>query len=145
MLTYQIRSKTKEIAVRDFINENYEGFYHDKPLWIGGCDCTHRRRIDHWILIGNTLFCIETDENQHKYYNKLDEIYRYDDLFMIHGGKFIFIRFNPDKYKEGNKNKNPNISTRLIELQKEIDKQIKRIENEENLDLLEIIPMYYDS
>lgn len=27
-LTFQIRSKTKEIAVRDFINVNFDGFYH---------------------------------------------------------------------------------------------------------------------
>ena len=30
------------------------------------------------------------------------------------------------------------------QLKKEIDKQIKRIENEENIDLLEVIKMYYD-
>ena len=34
-LTFQIRCKTKEIAVRDFINANYEGFYHDKPMYTG--------------------------------------------------------------------------------------------------------------
>jgi hypothetical protein len=143
-LTFQIRCKTKEIAVRDFINETFEGFYHDKPLWIGNCDCTHRRRIDHRRLINGTLLCIGTDEFQHKSYDKYDEEIRYDDLMMIHGGKFIYIRFNPDKYKENGINKNPAISTRLVELQKEIDKQIKRIENDENTELLEIIKMYYD-
>ncbi len=144
-LTFQIRSKTKEIAVRDYINANFEGFHHDKPLWIGGCDCTHKRRIDHRKLIGNTLLCIETDEEQHKKYNKNDEEIRYDDLMMIHGSKFIFIRFNPDKYKEKGKNKNPTISTRLPKLKEEIEKQIKRIENEENIELLEEIFMYYDN
>jgi hypothetical protein len=144
-LTFQIRSKTKEVAVRDYINTNFEGFHHDKPLWVGGCDCTHKRRIDHRKIIGNTLLCIETDENQHKRYDKEDEEIRYDDLMMIHGGKFIFIRFNPDKYKEDGKNKNPTISTRLIVLKNEIEKQIKRIENEENENLLEEIFMYYDS
>ena len=51
--------------VRDRINQEFEGFYHDKPLWTNDCDCTHRRRIDHRKLIGNTLLAIETDENQH--------------------------------------------------------------------------------
>ena len=144
-LTLQIRSKTKEIAVRDFINLNFEGFQHDKPLWTGSCDCTHRRRIDHRKIIGNTLLCIETDENQHKNYNETDEEIRYDDLFMLYGGKFIYIRFNPDKFKDKNgKSINPMLYTRLPILKEEIEKQIKRIENEENTELLEIIKLYYD-
>jgi hypothetical protein len=144
-LTLQSRSKTKEIAVRDFINLNFEGFHHDISLWTGNCDCTHRRRIDHRKLIGNTLLCIETDENQHKGYDKDKEEIRYDDLFMLHGGKFIFIRFNPDKFKnkEG-KSSNPMLYTRLPILKDEIEKQIKRIENDENKKLLEIEKLYYD-
>ncbi len=144
-LTFQIRCKTKEIAVRDFINSVFEGFHHDKPLWIGGCNCLHRRRIDHRKLIGNTLLCVGTDENQHKYYDKLDEKNRYDDLMMVHGGKIIYIRFNPDKYKENGVNKNPTIATRLKALSKVIDEQIRRVENGENTELLEIIKMYYDN
>ena len=46
------------------------------------------------------MLCIEVDENQHKYYIKSDENNRYDDLFMDFSGKFIFIRYNPDKYKD---------------------------------------------
>jgi len=144
-LTLQIRCKTKEIAVRDYINLNFEGFQHDKPLWSGNCDCTHRRKIDHRKLIGNTLLCIETDEEQHKRYNKDDEEIRYDDLYMLHGGKFIFIRFNPDKFKDKEgKSVNPMLYSRLPVLKEEIEKQIKRIENEENKELLEIIKLYYD-
>ena len=144
-LTFQIRSKTKEIAVRDFINENFDGFQHNKPLQTGHCDCTMRRSIDHRKLIGNTLLAIETDENQHKPYNKMDEEIRYDDLYMTHSGKWIYIRFNPDKYID-NKGirKNPMLYTRLEKLKNEIEKQIKRIENEENIDLVERIYMYYD-
>jgi hypothetical protein len=144
-LSLQMRSKTKELTVRQFININFEGFQHDKPLFTGNCDCTNRRRIDHRVLIGNTLLCIETDENQHKNYDKKDEEIRYDDLFMIHSGKFVFIRFNPDKYKnKDNKSVNPMLYTRLPILKEEIEKQIKRIHNEENTELLEIIKLYYD-
>jgi hypothetical protein len=143
-LTLQIRIKSKEIIVRDFINNNFEGFQHDIPIWTGNCECTHRRRIDHRKLIGNTLLCIETDENQHKNYDKIDEEIRYDDVMMLHGGKFIFIRFNPDQYIENGINKNPQMKTRLDALQKEIEKQIKRIENNKNTELLEIIYMYYN-
>jgi hypothetical protein len=144
-LTLQMRSKTKEIAVRDFINLNFDGFQHNKPLWTGNCDCTHRRKIDHRILICNTLLCIETDEEQHKGYNTKSEEIRYDDLYMIHGGKFIFIRFNPDKFKDKNgKSCNPMLYTRLTVLKMEIEKQMKRIANEENKELLEIVKLYYD-
>ena len=146
-LTFQIRCKTKEIAVRDFINTKFEGFHHDKPLWYNEsvCDCTTKRRIDHRKLINGTLLCIETDENQHKSYSKEDEEARYNDLFMAYGGKFIFIRFNPDKYKdESGKSCNPMLFNRLIVLEEEINKQIKRIENDENNDLLEVIELYYN-
>ena len=146
-LTFQIRCKTKEIAVRDFINTKFEGFHHDKPLWYNetACDCTTKRRIDHRKLINGTLLCIETDENQHKGYSKADEEARYHDLFMAYGGKFVFIRFNPDKYKDKNgKSNNPMLFNRLIVLEEEINKQIKRIENDENIELLEVVELYYD-
>ena len=146
-LTFQIRSKTKEIAVRDFINSRFEGFQHDKPLWYNetACDCTTKRRIDHRKLINETLLCIETDENQHKSYSKTDEVSRYNDLFMAYGGKFIFIRFNPDKYiDKSGKKRNPMLVNRLPVLETEINKQITRIQNNENTELLEVIELYYD-
>ena len=143
-LSFQIRSKTKEIAVRDYINSIFTDFQHDLPLWTGNCDCTHRRRIDHRKLIGNTLLCIETDEHQHRSYDKEDEEIRYDDLFMLHGGKFIYIRFNPDKFKKNGKSCNPMLYTRLPVLKEEIERQMNRIENEKNIELLEIIKLFYD-
>jgi hypothetical protein len=64
---------------------------------------------------------------------------------MALGCKFIFIRFNPDKYKDKNgKSKCPNISTRLFKLKDEIEKQMKRIEEDDNKDLLEVKYLYYD-
>ena len=144
-LTSGIHKKTKEIAVRNFLNTKFDGFIHDKPMWTGNCDCSHRRRIDHRKLIGNTLLCIETDEKQHKYYENEDEKIRYDDLYMLHGGKFIFIRFNPDNYVNINGTKKTTcMSYRLKELEQEIYIQMERINNEENTDLLEIHYLFYD-
>lgn len=141
-----IKKKSKEIAVRDFINNNYEGFQHDKAIWTGHCDCTIRRRIDHRKLFGNTLLAIETDENQHKSYDSMDEETRYDDLYMAYSGKWIYIRFNPDKYIDSKgKTQNPNIDRRLNILKTEIDKQIQRIEKEDNTELVERIYLFYDS
>lgn len=144
-LTLQIRTRTKEIAVRDFINSHFEGFQHDTTLHTGHCDCTIRRRIDHRKLIGNTLLVIETDENQHKSYDAMNEETRYDDLYMAFSGKWVYIRFNPDKYKDRfGKVRNPEIATRLTVLKAEIEKQITRIERDEIIDLVERIYLYYD-
>ena len=144
-LTFQIRCKTKEIATRDFINAHFEGFSHDKPMHTAHCDCSIRRRIDHRKLIGNTMLAVETDENQHKSYDAMDEEIRYDDLFNAFSGKWIYIRFNPDKFRnKAGVSKNPTIATRLIELKTEIERQIQRIEAEENTELLEIKYLYYD-
>jgi hypothetical protein len=140
-----IKKKTKENYVRDFLQELNEEFIHDMPLWTGNCDCSHRRRIDFRKLVGNTLLCIEVDEFQHKRYNEKDEEIRYDDLFMLHGGKFIFIRFNPDPFKNKlGTRKNPYMKRRMEYLEEEINKQIERINNEENFELLEIIKIFYD-
>lgn len=127
---------TKEIRVRNTINEHFEGFIHDKPLYTGQCDCTMRRRIDHRKLIGATLLCVETDEFAHKAYDAKDEEIRYDDLFMVHSGKWVFIRFNPD-------GKGVDMADKLTRLVKEIHIQIKRIENEENTELLEVVKLFY--
>ena len=144
-LTFQIRAKTKEIAVRDYINSVFDGFSHDRPLETSHCDCTIRRRIDHRKLIGNTLLAIETDENQHKSYDTMSEETRYDDLFMAHSGKWMYVRFNPDKYVSNQgKSKNPCIATRLEVLKEEIERQIRRIEQDENTELVERVYLYYD-
>ena len=43
------------------------------------------------------MIAVEVDEGQHKSRDFEDETIRYDDLFMAgHGGKWIYIRFNPD-------------------------------------------------
>ncbi len=82
----KINIKSKEIRVRNAIiekseiNDIFKGFIHDRSLWTGNCDCTHRHYINHRKLIGNTILAIETDENAHKNYDKKDEKLRYDDL-----------------------------------------------------------------
>uniref|UniRef100_A0A6C0L9V1 DUF559 domain-containing protein n=1 Tax=viral metagenome TaxID=1070528 RepID=A0A6C0L9V1_9ZZZZ len=95
-----------------------------------------RRRIDHRKLIGSTLLAIETDENAHDGYDKQDEENRYHDLYMGHGGKMIFIRFNPD-------GKGVDMEDKLERLLEEIQTQIDRIENEDNTELVEIIKLFY--
>ena len=135
----KIYEKSKEIKVRNKINDHFPEFIHDKPLYTTNCDCTNRRRIDHRRLIGNTMLAIETDEFGHRSYDPNDEEIRYDDLYMLYSGKWIWIRFNPDPNKEAKKT---TFEFKLDNLIKEIEKQINRINNEENKDLVEIIKMY---
>jgi hypothetical protein len=75
----------------------------------------------------------------------MNEQARDNDLFMAYSGKWIYIRFNPDKYinKKG-KRRNPDIATRLRKLKEVIEEQIKRINAEQNTELVERIYMYYD-
>ena len=65
---------------------------------------------------------------------------RYDDLFMVHGGKWIFIRFNPD-------GRGVAMEDKLARLMEEVEAQTGRIEREENTELyellLEIIKLFY--
>jgi hypothetical protein len=137
---------TKEIRVRNAIAEHSEtnfsfsGFIHDRPLYTGNCDCTHRRRVDHRKLFGNTILAIETDENQHRGYDMYDEEIRYDDLFMVHSGKWIFIRFNPDNTR----NIKVDIEDRIQALLEEIERQIERIASNDNSELVEIVKLFYD-
>jgi hypothetical protein len=128
---------SKEMMVRNFINEHYDGFVHNIPLYTGNCNCSHRRRIDHRKLIGNTILAIETDEFGHRGYDPVDEEIRYDDVYMIHSGKWIFIRFNPDS----NISK-VDIEDKLTMLKETMDECIDRIEYEENTELVEIIKLF---
>jgi len=83
-----IYSHTKEIRVRNAIseyiaiNKEFEGFIHDRPLYTENCDCTHRRRVDHRKLFGNTILAVETDEFCHRGYDEYDEEIRYDNLLF---------------------------------------------------------------
>ena len=142
-----VRKKSKELQVMTHIFSKYSGFKNDKPFYVdleGGC-CATKRRIDLRKLIGNTILCIEVDENQHKYYIKDKEEERYNDLFMDFSGKYIFIRYNPDKFTDKyGKSKNPMFDTRMEVLETTINKHIMRILNEENANLVEIHHLFYD-
>jgi hypothetical protein len=141
----RIYEHTKETLVRNAIieasstNPLFKGFVHDRSLYTGNCDCTHRRRVDHRKLIGNTILAIETDEFAHRTYDEKDEEIRYDDLYMIHSGKWIYIRFNPDVTRT----QQTDIEDRIDVLIHVIEQQIERILSEENIELVEIIKLFY--
>lgn len=88
-------------------------------------------------MINDTILAIETDEFGHRGYDKHDEEIRYDDLFMVHGGKWIFIRFNPDDNVD-----KTDIEDKLDKLRDNMEEQIERIENGDNTELLKIIKLF---
>ena len=91
------------------------------------------------------MLAIEVDEFQHKKYDPKDEEARYNDMIMIFSGKWYYIRYNPDTYRDVNNNiQNPDTYTRLSVLKKTIDKAINTISNEKNKELITIEYIYYD-
>ena len=123
--------------MQNALNKKYPGlFAHNRSLSTGECDCTHRRRLDHRRQINDTLLCVETDEHAHAGYDKRDEEIRYDDLYMVYSGKWIFIRFNPD-------GRGVAMEDKLARLMEEVETQTGRIEREENTELLEIVKLFY--
>ena len=128
-LTFQTRCKTKEIAINEFIHCYFDGFAHATPLWFG------TTRIDNRIRIGNTTICIEVVKQQ----------VESQQISVSDGQKYIFIRLNPDKYTIGDKSHNPMLYTRLPFLEKEINHQINRVLQNENVEAIEIFNLFYNS
>jgi hypothetical protein len=132
-----------ELRVRNFINEHFTDFVHDTMIYTNACQCTNRRRIDHFRLIGNTIIAIETDEHQHNTYD--NEEIRYNDLYMHFSGKWIFIRFNVHSFHD---NKGRFRQTKLPDrpalLKITIQQSIDKILAEQNNGLLELIKLFYD-
>jgi hypothetical protein len=64
---------------------------------------------------------------------------------MVHGGKFVFIRFNPDKYINRHNTKvNPYMKKRMARLSEEIIYQSNRIVEDHNDQLVDIVYLFYD-
>jgi len=85
------------------------------------------------------MLAVETDEFAHRSYDEKDEEIRYDDLYMIHSGKWIFIRFNPDITTT----QKTDIEDRIGVLLDVMEDQMGRINSEENQELVEIIKLFY--
>jgi len=141
------RVKTRgrvELRVRSYLDSHFPDFVHDQPIHTAHCVCSHRRRIDHRRLIGNTLLCVETDENFHKYYDPDDEEARYHDVVMAWGGKLCFVRFNPHKFNLDDRcDQGPPLAERLERLRAEVTRHIGRLERGENTAYLEVHHLYY--
>ncbi len=96
------RVKTKELNVKNFLTESGFIFQHDTVV----NDCS-KRRPDFKIDGEGFIIIIEVDEKSHLDRNTDCETTRMKEIFYASGGTpVVFIRYNPDTYKEHNKNKN---------------------------------------
>ena len=117
-----------------YLRDHQPGFIHNSTILLA----TAIGHIEYHLWIQNTIIALETDEKQHRYYDRKKEEIRYDDLYMIYSGKWIFIRFNPDSYSVNGIKKDPQLDSSLLVLLEEIEKQTIRIGNDENTELVEI-------
>jgi hypothetical protein len=96
------RRKTKEKVVVDFVCSEFSwcDIRCDRRIE-GGCSS---RRPDIFIDMGSKVVIVEVDENQHSSYDNYCEQARINQLsFDVGSRPIIVIRFNPDKYKLGNR------------------------------------------
>ena len=99
------RVKIKENEVINFIKQEFDGLdlIIDKGL-IGEKLCINNRP-DILINLNKHSIIIECDEDQHKYYEKDCDLSREHKMHEALDRNVIFIRFNPDSYKDHNKKK----------------------------------------
>jgi hypothetical protein len=107
---------------------------------IKGDSCDTRRRPDCLISSGDTHMIVECDEDQHRYRNATCESGRMDEIMdELKWGNFIFIRWNPDMYK--NENGSNGKVTRQDRLKMLTDYILKDKGN--NLSFVTIVYMFY--
>jgi hypothetical protein len=95
--------KTKEYSVVEHIKSKYQEltWVADKIVQ-GGCS---RRRPDLLLDLGYQILMVEVDENQHTGYDCSCEHKRIMELSQdVSHRPIVFIRFNPDDYKNEGKN-----------------------------------------
>ena len=93
------RHLTKERAVKLLMEEAFPNLNFTYNKSIGGCS---HRRPDWFIDCLTHCIVVECDENQHKSYEKICELARlYEILQDVAYRPLIVLRFNPDKYKNG--------------------------------------------
>ena len=93
--------KLKEHHVVDYLKNHFQDTFtmrFDKIVE-GGCS---RRRPDVFIDFGSHCLVIEIDENRHIHYTCEEKrmVELYEDIGFR---KIVFLRLNPDQYKEGNR------------------------------------------
>ena len=96
--------RTKELLVVDYIKEEFKEYTwsHNKKIQ-DGCST---RRPDLLLDLGYKVIIVEIDENQHDSYDCSCENKRMMQIYQdLNFRPVVFIRFNPDEYKDEKDNK----------------------------------------
>lgn len=149
--------KSKEISVKEYILSKYPdlSWKIDKKIE-DGCS---KRRPDMLLDLGYQVLIIEVDENQHRDYNCSCEMARTSEIVCDLSKKIVFIRFNPDSYKQADKmikscwkqnNLGINVISNPSDWQHRLQILNETVEywlNPENIpnDIIETIELFYDS
>jgi hypothetical protein len=128
---------TKENRIRDVLTAHNFVFIHDKIIK----DSCILNRPDFVINKGSLIIVIEVDENQHGSYACECEQARMINIFQSFVGvKTVFIRYNPDQYKDYNGKLQKSLAGR----EKRLIDVINKLALHEPEDILSVIYLYYD-
>lgn len=142
-----IRKPSKEIRVAAHLMSKSDEWKHNRLLSVdmsGGC-CATRRVIDLRRIVHGTMLCVEVDENQHRSYCSYDDFIRYNEFLADVTMRFVFIRYNPDPYKNStNRRVDPPFEERMEKLERLIEKEIQDARQHDTEQYLVIRYLYYD-
>ena len=119
----------KHFTVQEYIRD----IFSDYKWYINPYIKKYRKYPDLYLVLGNRVIIVEIDSKQHKPYNKEAEairMYNIKKAFSNKGYEVIFIRFNPDEYKDYKgkehksywKKENDILGTEIWEIDDEEDK-----------------------
>lgn len=133
----KLRKKTKEMKIVNFLTENKFNFIHNKSV---GKVCG-AYRPDIKIDVGTHLVIVEVDEDQHKQYDLTCEAARMFNIYQAEGLRCVFLRYNPDKYRDNKSTLRIPLCERLRLLKQHIKKHMKKVPKDE----VTVYRMFYDN
>jgi len=139
-------TKITELQIVNYICHKYKnlGKWYHNTIINSDEDIGSKRLIDLRIIFNNIMLCIEIDQGQHKNYKLINEMNRYKEFINEYHYKYIFIRYNPDKFKTTGIIYNPEKDLRYNILSNEIDKQIDLIKTNKIKNKIDIFYLFYD-
>ncbi len=98
--------RTKEAHVTTFLEEQFPIVdWRVNRMVEGGCS---KRRPDDLLDMKSHIVIVEVDKNSHDAYNPTCEEKRMGEIWNdLRHGPLVFVRFNPDKYKDEDGNNVP--------------------------------------
>jgi len=136
--TFKVVRLAKQKEVEDFLLVNNYTFTTDKTIDQGECG---KERPDFLFFIKHYIIIIEVDEDQHRSRPCECEQTRMINIYNSLQMSTVFIRYNPDKFKINNQNKEVTKNCRLNELKTWLDYYLTNSPEES----LIVIHLFFDN